>query len=208
MYEKDAVRYLCYHRSRKLCECDGAATYKAQVIDDYVIEAMNAIFPNIKGCPHEEKIQSAYRKMIANNKQLQRKRSDQLEKDTRQLENLRMEIANALAGTSIYSSEDLARAIQTIRGRIAEAEKQLKELQREEYEKKATSESIIPAYNRFKTWADTFASLPLENKKMIASQLFSRIEIGKINQIHLEMDTTYQAFCDEWLTPKNGIATA
>ncbi len=173
VYEKNTLRYLCYHRSRKLNDCTGATTYKAEVIDAYVIEAMKNIFANITGCPHEEKIQTAYRRMIASNKQMQRQLVEQIEKDNKQLDKLRMEIANALAGTSVYSSEDLAQAIQTVRGRITEAEGQLEELKKEEVEKKATSESIIPAYNQFKTWADTFENASFEHKKMIASELFS-----------------------------------
>ncbi len=36
-------------------------------------------------------------------------------------------------------------------------------------------------------------------KKMIASQLFSRVEIGKGYKIHLEMNMTYRQFCEDWL---------
>ena len=208
LYERDTVRYLCYHRSRKLNDCTGSATYKAETIDAYVIEAMKKIFANITGCPHEEKIQTVYRRMIASNKQMQRQLTEQIEKDNKQLDKLRMEIANALAGTSVYSSEDLAQAIQTIRVRIAEAEEQLERLKKEEAEKKATSESIIPAYNQFKTWADTFEDASFEHKKMIASELFSRVKIGKGYEIHLELDATYQAFCNEWLNPNKVTAIA
>ena len=88
------------------------------------------------------------------------------------------------------------------------AEEKLEELKREEADKKATSESIIPAYNQFKTWAETFDQTTFEQKKLIASALFSRVDIGKNYQIHLELDTTYQAFCDEWLAPTLKTATA
>lgn len=208
VYERRPVRYLRYHRSCKLNECTGATTYKAQVVDDYIIEAMGNIFANITGCPHEEKIQAAYRKMIEGNKLMQKQLSEQISKDTKQLDKLRLEIANALTGISVYTSEDLAVAIQTVKARIEQSEEKLEELKREEADKKATSESIIPAYNQFKTWAETFDQTTFEQKKLIASALFSRVDIGKNYQIHLELDTTYQAFCDEWLAPTLKTATA
>ena len=86
--------------------------------------------------------------------------------------------------------------------------KEMESRAKEEADKKATSESIIPAYNQFKTWAETFDQTTFEQKKLIASTLFSRVEIGKDYQIHLELDTTYQAFCDEWLATTHTTATA
>ncbi len=208
LYEKETIRYLCYHRSRKLRECDGTPTYRADVIDKYVLEVMNTIFSNIKGCPKEEKIQSAYQKVIAGNKQMQRKLAQQLEADRNKFESFRLEIGKALAEESLYSPEDLALALKRVKDNISENERKLEELQKEESEKQAMSDSIVPAYNQFKTWADTFMYLPFENKKMIASQLFSRVEIGKDYQIHLEIDTTYQAFCEDWVTPQDELIIA
>ena len=78
----------------------------------------------------------------------------------------------------------------------------------EDAAQKAISDSIIPAYKQFKTWAEEFDGAPLEMKKMIASQLFSRIEIGKGYEIHLELDTTFQTFCDEWTSIQKLTAIA
>ena len=93
----------------------------------------------------------------------------------------------------------MANAITTIRERITDVQEQLEKLKQEDTVKKAISDSIIPAYRQFKTWAEEFDGAPLEMKKMIASRLFSRIEIGKGYKIHLELDTTFQTFCDEWV---------
>lgn len=58
-------RYVCYHRSRGLNDCDGATTYKSEKIDAAVLEYMRKVFEKIGGCPQEEKIQSAYKKMMS-----------------------------------------------------------------------------------------------------------------------------------------------
>lgn len=117
--------------------------------------------------------------MIESNKLMQKQLTEQINKDTKQLDKLRLEIANALAGVSIYTSEDLAVAIQTVKARIEQSAEQLEELKREEADKKATSESIIPAYNQFKTWAETFDQTTFEQKKLIASTLFQELKSAR-----------------------------
>ena len=67
--------------------------------------------------------------------------------------------------------------ITVLRGKITSAEAQLEALKQEDAAQKAVSESIIPAYRQFKTWAEEFDSAPWEMKKMIANQLFSKVEI-------------------------------
>ena len=203
--KKESGIYVCYHRSRKLNDCDGATTYYSDRVDKAVLEAMRYIFSNIAGCPEEEKIKEAYQKSVELNKLEQKKLSAQLDKDTKQVEALRLEIGKALIGESKYSSEDLSTAILTLRNRIDETRKRLSELSNEEEEKKKTSASILPAYKQFSTWASEFEEASFKAKKMIVSQLFSRIEVGKGYKIHLEMNLTYKQFCEDWMTLENRI---
>ena len=119
-------------------------------------------------------------------------------KDREQLAKLQLEIGRALTGDSVYSQEDLSQAIQTIKGRIAEGEEKLAGLKDEETLKKQSTAMIAPAYNQFKSWADEFDTASLEQKKMIACQLFERIEIGRDYKISLKLNMTYQQFCAEW----------
>jgi len=199
---------VCYHRSRGLNDCDGATTYIADKIDKAIMKAMRTIFANISGCPQEEKIAEAYKSVIASNHKLQQKLNYELQRDTTQLESLRLEIGKALIGESVYTQEDLATAITALRKKISDNQEKLEELKQEDAAKKAISDNIIPAYRQFKTWSEEFDAAPLEMKKMIASQLFSRIEIGKGYEIHLELDTTFKTFCDEWVSIQQITAIA
>lgn len=199
--ESEYGRYVCYHRSRGLNDCDGASTYRSEKIDNVVMEIMHKIFANISGSPQEEKIQSAYKKKIASNCQMQKTLTGQLQKDRSQLATLQAEIAKALIGESLYQSDDLSVAIKTLRSKIEDAEKQLQVLKNEELEKKTINAGIIPVYQQFKTWAEEFDAASFEVKKMIANQLFSRVEVGKGYQVRLELNITYQQFCEEWVVP-------
>ena len=62
--EKKYLRYICYHRSRKLCECDGQSVYSAAKVDNAVIEVMAALFSNISDAPDEAE-HSAVNRVVA-----------------------------------------------------------------------------------------------------------------------------------------------
>lgn len=177
--ERNYGIYVCYHRSRGLNDCDGATTYIADRVDKCVLQTVHEIFANIAGCPEEEKIQLAFKRSVEASRLEQVKLAEQIAKDEKQLDTLRAEIANALTGNSVYTSEDLSTAIAAARTRIDESRERLKTLQDEEEQKKVMSDGIIPAYRRFRTWALEFDETSLEGKKMIINELFSRIELSK-----------------------------
>ena len=77
-------------------------------------------------------------------------------------------------------------------------EDDLGRLKAEEMQKKQGVDMITPAYRQFKTWAEEFDSASLEQKKMIACNLFNRIEVGRDYKIKVELNMTYRQFCSEW----------
>ena len=159
---------------------------------------MRRMFAHVTECPEEEKIKATFQNLMASNCQEQQRLEASLKKDAKQLEKLRNEIGKALTGDSLYSEEDLATALQTLRERMEESESRLAELKAEESEKKTLTDSIIPAYRQFKGWAEEFDSASLETKKMIAGKLFSRVEIGKGYQIRITLNMTYRQFLENW----------
>lgn len=197
-------RYVCYHRSRRLNDCDGAAAYNADKIDKAIMTLMRDVFSKISGCPEEEKIQSAYNKMMAANHNLQRKLEQDLQKSKKQLETLRIKIAKVLTGDSIFTQEDLTLGLQKLKNDIAEAEEKLSQLRDEDAQKKAVAGNVIPAYQQFKTWAEEFEDASFEAKKMIANQLFKRVEVSKRYKLNIELNLTYQQFLEGW-TGAGGI---
>ena len=198
IYSVDQIKYSCYHKSRKLCKCDGQTTYQADKVDRIITRIMQGMFKCISGAPEEERLQELFKRQMAGNRATQKKLSTELVKSREQLEKLQMEIGKSLLGESLYSPEDLAQAIQTLKTRTADAESQLEKLQDEEMQKKTGLEMITPAYNQFSTWAEEFDTATLEQKKMIACALFQRIEVGRDYRISVKINMTYQQFCTEW----------
>ena len=194
----DVLKYCCYHKSRKLCECDGQTNYIAAKVDEAVCRIMRQVFANMAGAPEEEKYKEILKKQQAAHNAGRRKVSLELDKNRKQLEALQEEIGKTLLGDSLYTPEDLKEAINTIKTRIAEGEEQLQKLDEELLQKNEMAEAALPAYRRFKSWAEEFDTASKEQKKMIACQLFDRIELGKNYQITLQMNVTYKQFCPEW----------
>ena len=110
-YGTEYVRYVCYHRSRGLNDCDGACTYKADRIDATVETMMRKLFEGVSGCPKKEQIQMLYRKAMAKNHRMQKQLEESMKKAKKQMEVLRSEISAVLMGESSYSSEDLNAAL-------------------------------------------------------------------------------------------------
>ena len=51
---------------------------------------------------------------------------------------------------------------------------------------------------QFRSWVDEFETATLEQKKMIACQLFKRIEIGRDYKISVQLNMSYRQYCPEW----------
>ena len=197
-YSVDQIKYSCYHKSRKLCECDGQTTYQADKVDEIVRQIIHRIFSCMDGAPEEEKLQQILKRQIAGNRAMQKKIDVELDKNRGQLTKLQLEIGKTLTGDSIYSPEDLTEAIKVLKSRIEDGEEKLRKLQDEENEQRRGVDAISPAFNQFKSWADEFDTATLEQKKMIACQLFKRIEVGRDYAVSVELNMTYQQFCSEW----------
>lgn len=194
----EAVKYTCYHKVRKLCECDGQTSYRADIIDRVITNIIHEIFSCMDGAPEEEKLQILLKRQIAGNKAKQQKLNVELKKSTEYLDKMELEIGKALAGESEFSVEQLNRAIKRTETRMEEIKTELEELKQEEENQVRSTEAIIPAYNQFKSWADEFDLAPIEQKKMIACQLFTKIEVARDYVIHVEINLTYKQFCTEW----------
>ncbi len=197
-YRIEQLKYLCYHKSRKLCKCDGQSTYTAERVDNAVCRILKDMFSQIKDAPDEVLLQKRFKKEMSVCKAKQTKIKLEIRKYTSQLEKLEEEIAKTLTGESSYSPEQLSKAIKGIEEKISEAKCQLETLENEMLGKKNSMEEIRPMYERFTNWADEFERCSIERKKMIISQLVSRIEIGKGYRITVEFNMDYQQFCEDW----------
>ena len=166
-------------------------------------QVIRQLFATMKGAPQQERLEATLKHQIASNRAQQKKINHELEKRRSRLGKLQEEIANALSGESIYSPEDVAQAISKIKEGISALEQQLYDLENDAFKQRRAMQMITPSYNQFKSWAEEFEQASIEQKKMIACQLFKKIEVGREYNVTFELNMTYQQFCSEW----DGLAT-
>ena len=57
--------------------------------------------------------------------------------------------------------------------------------------------SLSQYYDQFTSWADEFDIAPMERKRMILSELFSRIELSRGYRIKIEVELNYRQFLED-----------
>ena len=199
VYDRSQLKYLCYHKSRGLCKCDGQSTYVAERVDAAVIELIHQMFENIKDAPDEGDIQKRFAKESASSKAQQTKLNLELKKNSDQLLKLQDEIGATLTGDSVYTPEQLSTAIKTVETRIVNIKDEIERLQNEVNCKKASLEQIRPMFEQFVRWARDFDTCTIEQKKMTISRLVTRIELHKDYELSVELNEEYQKFCENWV---------
>lgn len=197
-YHMEQLKYLCYHKSRKLCKCDGQSTYIADKVDGAVCAVIQNMFSHIGETPDEDILNKHFQKEMSSYHAKETKLNLELRKYTTQLQKLEDEIAKTLSGDSFYTPEQLSKAIKGLEGKVDETNVQLQKLHSEMLGKKTAINQIKPMYQRFKSWADEFDRCTVEQKKMIISQLVTRIEISKGYKITVELNMDYEQFCKDW----------
>ena len=199
VYKRTELKYICYHKSRKLCKCDGQTSYLAKRIDTVVLSVVNDMFRNIKESPDEAGLKKNFEKEMQGYRAKKTKLNQEIAKQKKQLDKLEDEIAASLMGESQYSPEILSRSINKLEEKIAELNGSIQALDDEMSGKKTALDKVKPMYDTFKGWAQEFnENMSTERKKMIISQLFSRIEVYKGYDVHIELNMDYKQFCEEW----------
>ena len=198
--EAPRPRYVCYHKNRNLCECDGQTTYLAYKVDHIVTETVKKMFSSIKASPDEAVLKRNFDRDMRGCKAKITKIDHDLEREKKKLATLENEVAESLLGSSKYSPDLLNKLISQQTAVITQLETDKENIQAEMANKKKSMESVKPMYDIFKGWADEFDTCSLERKKMIISQLITRIELNRGYDVKLELDMNYKQFCEDWET--------
>jgi DNA invertase Pin-like site-specific DNA recombinase len=196
-YRKDEMKYCCYHKRRKLCECDGQTTYKADAIDAAVSEVIRSVFMKIKVIPDRHTIDKNIKQLMQKNIAVQKKRWHEIEKTKLKLKKLQSEIANALIGESAFEADELAETIRNTKEQLRQMEELYRTAQDSMEDEKNKFASIIPSYEKFKGWANEFEMADLERKKAIVNLLINTVDISR-SGITVQFNIDYQQFLGEW----------
>ena len=198
------VRYICYGKTRKQTECDGPTGYTAKTLDSIVDKLVRQIFERTKAVPRSEVVGASYKEKMEERRALLRLAKTEYTKAASDLEALKAEVIKTIRGESAFSKELLGSLIAEAETKCTEAEQRMNEAQADYEEGQALMASLNAQYDDIISWADMYDNASIEAKKMIANQLFKRVEVSKGYRLNIELNLTYQQFLEGW-TATGGI---
>lgn len=190
-------KYICYHRSRQLNDCDGAHTYKASIIDEIIIDVVKAMLEQVKETPKDVSIEKRLDKQIRQRKQAEKELAAQHTAKAQELEKLQAEIGKCLLGKSRFTEEILSAQIDKVHAEVATLKQEHEKITAEIESQNTVKDSLGGYYDQFVSWADEFEQASLKRKKMIVCELFDRVEVGKGYAIDITVNPNYQQFLPE-----------
>ena len=189
-----APKYNCYAKGLKVRPCDGQQLYKAEIVDEIVEGIAKDIFAMISRMPKDPTIEAQLKKNIQNKENLLRELDAKLQSAKKELELYEAQIIKCIEGKSKLSEVTLARMISRAEDSVAVYEKEIEKARMDKQNQKDTAAQIEDFYKEFKGWADEYESAALERRRVILSQLFSRIEIGRGYEVKVEITMSYKQF--------------
>ena len=192
--QTDGLRYMCYHRARKLNDCDGQSVYSARRIDDDVIELVEGYLERIKSHPKEKALEMRYRKELDPKKRLHEELIRNKENLEKRLKELSMEVGKSLTGESKFSVDVLSASIDSTRKEISSMEEQLKQCETELNHKKDLLQKLDYYYQQFVGWAYEFKNATIESKKMIICYLIDEIRVSRGYKLEISFNVSYEQF--------------
>lgn len=192
----DQLKYTCYHKTRKLNDCDGQTSYIAETIDEARLTVLDDLFTKIKETPKDKALEKRYKSQVSACNSKYQKISAEVEKLETQLKSLKMEIGKVLVGEGAFTADQLSEAINATQSKLSNQISEQEKLKCELDNKKEAMGKLDYYYEQFLDWANEFKNASLEQRKMIASQLIRRVKVSKGYNVNIEFDMNYQQFCE------------
>lgn len=188
------IRYICYGKTRKQCECDGATGYTAHILDGIIDKVVRHIFDVMKSMPKADLVGARYGTKMAERKTLLTKAKKDYTKAAGELETLKSEVVKAIRGESSFSTDILSSLIQEAEAKCSELQKQLEEAQEVYDNGQAVMEKLGAQYDEIITWSEMYETASIEAKRMIVGYLIKRVDVYKSYKLHIEFNIDFEQF--------------
>ena len=188
--------YICYMGANHRNNCNGQRSYVAKRVEDIVLQATRLLLDTIKDTPRDESVEARVQAEMKDLKYELRKTQQQVEEAAKEQEGLEMEVSRCLLGKSNFTTAMLSRLIDDKARERRELENKALDLERRVKNETEMSEKVAEYYNRFLGWSMEFGLATIERKRIIISQLYKRIELGRGYVVNFEVDWNYKQFID------------
>ena len=193
---KKRIRYVCYNKTRKRCDCDGQTGYTMKILDSMVEDIIHQLFDKMKSIPESEVVSQKYQETVQTVQMKLNKAKIDFAKLTKELTDYKSEVVRVIRGESSFSSDLLNSLITSTQEKSNEAEKNIAILQNELEDSKSMLANIKRQYDRALSWSAVFDEADIEAKKMIVSSLIKKISVRRGYEVDIEFNIDYEQFSE------------
>jgi len=193
--ETKRVRYRCYNKSRKICECDGQSEYGMERLDGIITEVLYGLFKNLKSLPENKLVEKRYQSELASCMNKLKVAKTDLKKHSDTLKTLQDEVYKSLEGTSKFDAEVLNDLIKQTKKKVSLAESMVQQYESELENRQQHVADIQIQYNELISWADMFQDSSKETKKMIIAYLIDSVDVRRGYEVEIKFNIAYEQFC-------------
>ena len=180
------TRYVCYNKTRHPEHCDGQTGYTTSKLDGVVENVVMSLFAKIKEQPGEQIITAQYEERIAGLKLNLENARSLLNHELQVQSMLEDELLKVIQGTSALKPEMLNKKHNEAEQAVAEKRAVVESLEYELANSQTMMNQVKRQYTDVLSWADMFATSPIDAKKMIVSQLISAVRISRDYKIEMD----------------------
>ena len=188
------VRYVCYNKTRKRCECDGQTGYTMHILDEKAMQVLHMIFDKMKSVPQQAIFDHLYNKSMFSLEDELKYAKAEFTKATNEYNSLKDEVVRAVQGKSKFDAEVLSELVKAAQEKMSEASEKLSALNQEYANGHNRLKVIEEKYNRILKWSEIFDESPMEVKKMIASALINRVYVYANYRLEFEFNIDFEQF--------------
>lgn len=188
------IRYVCYNKTRKRCDCDGQTGYTMHILDKMVTDVLHQVFDRMRSVDEDEIISRTHRSAMVSLKERLAAAKTECAKATKEYESLKLEVIKAVQGQSAFPMEILSELVNNARTKMLDADARLSELNAEMEESSHRIDAIKSDYRRIMEWSEIFDSSDMEVKKMIAGYIIKRVDVYSDYRLHIEFNMNFAQF--------------
>lgn len=188
------IRYICYNKTRKICDCDGQTGYTMKKLDGIIIEFISNLFQNIKGASKSELIEKSYQTELTSYMIKLKGAKADLQKQTDSLKLLQDEVVKSIQGESKFTPELLNELIAQIRDKVETAKIEVQKYESELENKQQYLTAIKINYENLINWSEIFQNSNSETKKMITAYLIESVKVSRDYELDIKFNLSYEQF--------------
>jgi len=193
---KKRIRYVCYNKTRKRCNCDGQTGYTMTILDDIVEVIIHQLFDRLKSIPENEIVGQKYQETVKAVQVKLNKAKTDFAKVTKEISDYKAEVVKVIRGESNFSADLLNSLIADAQGKSNETERIIETLQNELEDGRRMLAEIKTQYNKALSWSEIFDEADIETKKMIVSYLIKKVWVRRGYNVEIEFNIDYEQFSE------------